>query len=76
MPAAATAIAAERAADLIAESIAHDCIAAASWSPELEAELTALADDSANNGEEVEFWGMSEQLDGVEYAWRVHLIRD
>lgn len=61
--------AAARAA--IAASIRQDRIVWLGWSSVLEDALTAEADDGAENGDVLEFWGESEAG-----YWRVHLDRD
>lgn len=54
----------------IAESITEDRVVHLAWSAELEADLLAVCDDSADVGTVTEYWGE----DG-DRAWRVHLLR-
>ncbi len=60
------------ATDLIAESSRFSEILTADWSPELEADLDRLADDSVCTEDTIEFWGNG---DGESMLWRVHLKR-
>lgn len=59
------------ALDLIRTSIREDRIVVAEHSAELELELFGEADDSAESGATLEFWGSI----GAGGAWRVHLHR-
>ena len=58
-----------KATELIARSISHNEIAHAKFDAETAAELDALAEDSVENGDVIEYWGADD--DGAE--WRVHL---
>ena len=55
--------------DLIVESVEHDCIVTADHTEPLAEEFEMLCDDSATNGDVVEYWGATPNGDD----WRVHL---
>lgn len=56
---------------LIARSISHDEIVHAPFTPETAEDLGLSADESVENGDVVEYWGVDD--DGQ--PWRVHLDR-
>jgi hypothetical protein len=57
--------------DLIRSSIDEDRIVTADHAADLELGLMSEAEDSADNGATIEFWGSI----GAGGAWRVHLER-
>ena len=63
-----------KAMELIERSISHNEIAHGTYDAETAFELESLSDESVENGDEIEYWGVDDAA--AEWrVWRVHLDR-
>ena len=61
--------------EMLAASIAEDRVVRHAYSAALAADLADACDGSVDTGDESEYWGTSEDAEGLTQGWRVHLVR-